>query len=153
MPESHIKKELKLTPEEYMEDRVIYKLDLYGKLGNRHRRFYYISSLVSIICAALVPVLIQSNQQTTAIVLSLVVTIMVSVEKLFHFRQHWRNYDSIESFLRREQLLYQRHAGIYKGKTEEQAAEIFVDRIEDGIKHEREETIEMRTKEVTGNRV
>ena len=32
--------------------------------------------------------------------MSLFVTVLVSAEKLFHFRQHWRNYDSIESYLR-----------------------------------------------------
>lgn len=149
-----INNQLKLTPEEYMEDRVGYKINLYVKLSDRHRWLYYISSLTSIVCAATVPVLIQSEgYKVHAIVLSLIVTVMVSVEKLFQFRQHWRNYDTIESYLRREQLLYQRRAGIYKDKSEEEAAEIFVSRIEDGIKHEREETIEMRTREIDERKV
>ena len=149
MAERKINKELKLTPEEYMEDRVVYKINLYGKLGDRHRWLYYSSSLISIFCAATVPVLIQSEgYKVHAIVLSLIVTVMVSVEKLFQFRQHWRNYDTIESYLRSEQILFQRRAGIYKDKKDEEALEIFVNRIEDGIKHEREETIEMRTKEI-----
>lgn len=148
MVETNLKNQLKLTPEEYMEDRVIYKINLYGKLGDRHRRFYYISSFISILCAALVPVLIQRENDLSAIILSLIVTILVSLEKLFHFRQHWRNYDSVESYLRREQILYQRRADVYKEKSDEEAAELFVRRIEDGIKHERDETIEMRTKEI-----
>lgn len=149
MTEKKTKNQLRLTPEEYMEDRVTYKIVLYGKLGDRHRWFYYISSLISIVCAALVPVLIKSEgYDLYAIILSLIVTILVTVEKLFHFRQHWRNYDSIESYLRREQLLYQRRASIYKGMSDEDAAELFVNRVEDGIKHERDETIEMRTKEI-----
>ncbi|HQU84192.1 MAG TPA: DUF4231 domain-containing protein [Pyrinomonadaceae bacterium] len=144
--------ELKLTSKQYMRERVHYKMKVYGKLSKRHRWLYYISSFTSIVCAAVVPVLIVQTgdcYKFAATVLSLIVTILVSMEKLFHFRQHWRNYDSIESFLRSEQVYFQTRSGVYDKKKPTEAFELFVRRIEDGIKNEREQTIEMRTQEIT----
>lgn len=141
---------LEISPEDYMRERVHYKMTRYGKISRKHRWFYYITSFASIVCAAIVPVLISlgNDFQLPATILSLLVTIFVSVEKLFHFRQHWRNYDSIESFLRSEQLYFQTHSGVYDKKNEKDAFELFVRRIEDAIKNEREQTIEMRTQEI-----
>lgn len=164
--------ELKITRNQYMKERVHYKMKVYGKLGNRHRWLYYITSFTSIVCAAVVPVLIAQKDDKfkfEATVLSLVVTILVSMEKLFHFRQHWRNYDSIESFLRSEQLYFQTRSGVYAEKDDtdkkevkdgkddkdkkdenlQEAFELFVRRIEDAIKNERDQTIEMRTQEIS----
>ncbi|MCM3905692.1 MAG: DUF4231 domain-containing protein [Pyrinomonadaceae bacterium] len=150
MADKNLRLQLKLNPEEYMKDRVSFKIKVYTSLGDRHRWLYYSTSIISIVCAATVPVLIKSTGYLVhATVLSLVVTILVSLEKLFLFRQHWRNYDSIDSYLRREQLYFQTRAGDYKGKGDEDAFDLFVKRIEEGIKSEREETIEMRTREVT----
>lgn len=151
MAEKNLSALTDMTPDQYMKDRIIYKIAVYGKLGKRHRWLYYITSFAAIVCAALVPVLIQnpdnSNAKWAAIILSLLVTVLVSAEKLFHFRQHWRNYDSIESHLRSEQVSYQTRTGFYGGKHEADAFNLLVSRIEEGIKHEREQTIEMRTKE------
>jgi hypothetical protein len=68
---------------------------------------------------------------------------------LFHFREHWRNYDDIAAFLRSEQLHFQTLAGVYKEKAgkPDEAFRLFVRRIEEGIKEERSDTIEMRTRE------
>lgn len=142
---------LEILPEDYMRERVHFKMKVYTKLGDRHRWLYYITSFASIVCAAVVPVLISLGKdfQFHATVLSLLVTIFVSMEKLFHFRQHWRNYDSIESFLRSEQLYFQTKSGVYDKKDEKDAFELFVRRIEDAIKNEREQTIEMRTQEIS----
>lgn len=85
--DSHIKEQLSITPEEYMKDRVVYKIKVYDRLSKQQERLYQTTSLVGIILAASVPVLI--NLQVNSIVptvLSLIVTILVSMEKLFHFR-------------------------------------------------------------------
>ncbi|MCG3156426.1 MAG: hypothetical protein DKINENOH_03050 [bacterium] len=114
---SHIKPQLSITPEEYMMDRLVYKIHVYDRLSKRHELLYKATSLVGIILAASVPVLI--NLQVNSIVptvLSLIVTILVSVEKLFHFREHWRNYDEMAAILRSEQLKFQTRAGEYAPK-------------------------------------
>lgn len=189
---SHIKSKLQITPQEYMQDRVIYKMDVYGKLGRKQKRLYQVTSFLGIVISASVPVLINLNViLIVPTLLSLAVTILVAAEKLFHFREHWRNYDSCASFLRSEQLLFQTKAGIYERKENDEneagvykrkendendagvykreeneendagvyerkendenaAFQLFVRRVEDVIKEERTDTIEMRTSESAG---
>ena len=60
---SNLSELTEMTPDQYMKDRVIYKITLYGILGKRHRWLYYLTSFASIVCAALVPVLIQNPRQ------------------------------------------------------------------------------------------
>jgi|WetSurMetagenome_2_1015567.scaffolds.fasta_scaffold792589_1 hypothetical protein len=148
--DSHIKPQLAISPEDYMKDRVVYKINLYTKKSAQQKFWYQLTSVMAIICAASVPVLINVGIQVLVpTILSLVVTILVSLEKLFHFREHWRNYDAIAAFLRSEQLQFQTLSGVYKEKAAkpEEAFRLFVRRIEEGIKEERNDTIEMRTRE------
>jgi hypothetical protein len=147
---SHIKPHLSLTPEEYMEDRVVYKIKVYDRLSQQHRCRYQVTSLVSIVLAASVPVFINLDfSRLVPTLLSLIVTILVSMEKLFHFREHWRNYDEMAAFLRSEQLQFQTGAGEYKAKDQDndKVFHQFVARIEHAISSERKDTIEMRTQE------
>lgn len=164
----HIKPRLSITQLEYMQDRVIYKMQLYDALADEQKWRYRTTSLISIILAPAVPVLINLGVDTIyPTILSLIVTIMVSVEKLFHFREHWRHYDEMAAFLRSEQLQFQTRAGEYAKRAAPQPAEAgpseaeqkaqpdadgdafqhFVTRIEQAISNERRETIEMRTTE------
>lgn len=148
--ESHIKQDLTISPDDYMRDRVIYKMNVYERLGKHHRVYYLGISLVAIILAAAVPVLI--NLQVDSIIstiISLIVTILISTEKLFHFREHWRNYDEMAAFLRSEQVKFQTRSGEYQPKDmdNDKAFHLFVARIERAISNERNETIEMRTSE------
>ena len=149
--ESHIKPKLKITPEEYMKDRVVYKINVYDELSKQQKRLYQVTSLVGIVLAASVPVIINLDKfdQRVPTVLSLIVTILVSMEKLFHFREHWRNYDEMAAFLRSEQLQFQTRAGEYKERDQDsdKAFDLFVTRIEQAISNERKDTIEMRTTE------
>jgi len=148
--ESHIKPQLSISAEDYMKDRVVYKINLYAKKSAQQKFWYQLTSVLGIICAASVPVLINLGVGVTVpTLLSLVVTILVSLEKVFHFREHWRNYDAIAAFLRSEQLQFQTVSGVYKEKAgkPEEAFRLFVRRIEEGIKEERNDTIEMRTRE------
>lgn len=147
-PDTHIKPDITISPDEYMQDRVIYKINLYDRLGDEQKWLYWGTSLVSIVLAASVPVLINLGVDVIIpTVLSLIVTILVAVEKLFHFREHWRNYDEIAAFLRSEQLLFQTGTGDYKEKEKscELAYQRFVTRVERAICNERADTIEMRT--------
>lgn len=150
----HLQLELQISEEDYMKNRVVFKIKIYDKLSKRHRNRYYLFSVLSIIFAATVPVLINLDLGTVALIvatfLSLAVTILVSLEKLFHFREHWKNYDMMAWVLRREQLYFQTKTGPYdEGKQEKnQAFALFVKNVEEAIKNEREETIEMRTQEM-----
>jgi len=159
--DAHIKPKLAIDPEEYMQDRAIYKMERYARKSMWHKYWYQWTSVAVIVFSASVPVLINLSDNVPVLntftfnilvptLLSLAVTILVSLEKLFHFREHWRNYDAMAAFLRSEQLQFQTHSGAYREKSAkpEDAFRHFVKRIEEGIKEERNDTIAMRTREV-----
>jgi hypothetical protein len=137
--------------QEYLEDRVQFKINLYFKKA-RSYRFYHLSFAVIIaISAAIVPILINLNDsheyfQKLATILSVLVTISVALQEIFRFREHWRNYNFIDTSLRREEMLFSMSSEPYASlKTPEEKQHLFVQRIEDLIEEERKETINMRT--------
>jgi hypothetical protein len=112
--------------------------------------WYLATSLVGIVVAASVPAAINLGfDPVVPTILSLIVTILVSAEKLFHFREHWRNYDEMAAFLRSEQLQFQTGSSDYKDKDQDgdKAFCRLVTRVEQAISSERKDTIEMRTQE------
>jgi hypothetical protein len=135
------------SPEKYIETRVDFKTEVYRKKGDRYRWGYLITASAAAVAAATVPVLINLNGVPPIVptLLSLLVTILVSLEGVFHLREHWKNYDLIKSFLRQESCLFQARAGAYRNKTPHEAFVLLVERVEDGIAKERSQTIEMRT--------
>ncbi len=145
---SHIKPDLRIEPNQYMQDRVIYKLKEYVRASNRHKWWYRATSAVAIVFAAAVPILINTSvPEIYPTVLSFIVTVLVSLEKLFRFREHWRNYDAIAAQLRKEQLNFQTRSGPYQTGDETAAFNLFVKNVEERIQNERNETIGMRTNE------
>ena len=136
-----------------MEERVKFKINLYFCKAREKRRWHYLLSCIVAVGAALVPVLINMEKDNDdidyiiiATIISLIVTIGVAIQQIFHFREHWRNYDLIDSNIRNEEMLYSMSAGPYDKITDEaQKNKLFVERIEELIKTERSETINMRT--------
>jgi Protein of unknown function (DUF4231) len=93
----------------YFEDRLKYKIKLYEQKGKKTKWLFWLTTSISMICAAIVPALINQKGDCCtliATVLSLVVTIMVGFQGIFHPREHWRNYDMISATLRREEMLF-----------------------------------------------
>lgn len=135
------------TPEEYLRTRVDFKTEAYRVKGNRYRWGYQIMACTSAIAAASVPVLInwKGVDPLYPTLLSLLVTILVGMEGILHFREHWKNYDLMKSFLRQEACLFEAGAGVYRQKSAADAFVLLVERVEDAIAKERAQTIEMRT--------
>jgi hypothetical protein len=105
----------------------------------------------SAVAAATVPVLINVKDVPSIYptVLSLLVTSLVGLEGILHFREHWKNYDLMKSFLRQEACMFQAGAGAYRGKTSPEAFVLLVERVEEEISKERAQTIQMRTARTT----
>jgi len=134
------------NPEQYLETRVDFKTEAYRRKGERYRWTYLITTTIAAMSAATVPVLINLDVPKLApTLLSLLVTILVSVEGIFHLREHWKNYDLMKSFLRQEACLFEAKGGAYRNKQPHEAFILLVERVEDGIAKERAQTIEMRT--------
>jgi hypothetical protein len=134
------------SPEDYIRTRVDFKTEAYRIKGERYRWGYLAMACTSMVAAATVPVLINLDiSKTYPTLLSLLVTILVGLEGILHFREHWKNYDLMKSFLRQESCLFQAGAGSYRGKTPHEAFLLLVERIEEEIAKERAQTIQMRT--------
>lgn len=135
------------SPEEYLATRLDFKTNVYTRKGDRYRWSYLSMTAVAAIAGAAVPVLInlQNVPSLVPTLLSLLVTVLVTLEGVFHFREHWKNYDLMKSFLRQESCLYQASAGPYRNKPADEAFMLLVERVEDAIAKERAQTIEMRT--------
>jgi hypothetical protein len=93
---------------EYLKTRVDFKTDAYTRKGERYRWGYLITTTTAAIAAATVPVLINLDNVSPIVptLLSLLVTILVSIEGIFHLREHWKNYDLMKSFLRQEACMF-----------------------------------------------
>ncbi len=140
---------LKRTPEDYIKERVQYKINEYVKKGFRYRIAYRVLASIAAIGAALVPALINIPDLRTIYptMASMAVAVAVALEGVFHTREHWRNYDMISAFLREEEMRFSTRAEPYaREQSEDQSFKTFVDRIEDAIAKERAETIVQRTK-------
>jgi len=135
------------TPEEYLQTRVDFKTEAYRAKGSRYRWGYLTMACTSAIAAATVPVLINLKEIPSIYptLLSLLVTVLVGLEGILHFREHWKNYDLMKSFLRQEACLFQAGAGAYRNKAAADAFKLLVERVEEEISKERAQTIQMRT--------
>jgi hypothetical protein len=134
------------TPEDYLRTRVDFKTEAYRQKCARYRFGYLTMACLSAIAAAAVPVLINLDvDKIYPTLLSLLVTVIVGLEGILHFREHWKNYDLMKSFLRQEACLFEAGAGSYKGKTPDEAFVLLVERVEEEIAKERAQTINMRT--------
>jgi uncharacterized protein DUF4231 len=140
----------------YILDRVQDKINIYYKKAHQNRFFHLFLSVLIAICAAVVPVLINLDVgfHNLATLLSVLVTIAVALQEIFRFREHWRNYNLIETSLRREEMLFSMSAGDYaKLKKPGKRLDWFVQRVEGLIEEERKETINMRTNANSVNEV
>lgn len=139
------------TSEVYIKTRVHHKTETYNNKAIFYKECYLTCATLMTISAALVPVTINFAEVPKIVptLLSLLVTVLVGVEGIFHFREHWKNYDLIKSFLRQEALMFQAGAGVYRDKTEREQFLLVVERVEDAIAKERTQTIEMRTAKAT----
>lgn len=134
--------------DKYFKDRLENKINVYKELGNKYKWIYWITASISMICAALVPVLINyEGLELWATILSLIVTILVGLQGVIHPREHWRNYDTISANLRKEEMLFSTKTDDYKGEIDEERFQLLVKRVEELITQERKETIIMRTSE------
>lgn len=146
-----IKSKTERNIQEYIEDRVQFKINLYFKKARRYRFYHLFFAVIIAVSAAIVPVLINLKDdyqyvQKLATILSILVTISVALQEIFRFREHWRNYNLIDTSLRREEMLFSMSSEPYASlKTLKGKQDLFVERIEGLIEEERKETINMRT--------
>lgn len=130
---------------EYFKDRVERKILRYEQKAKGFKWLYWTLAVVGAVCAAIVPAIIH-EEPVAATAVSLVVTIVVALQGIFHPREHWRNYDLITSALRQEEMLFSTSTGDYATQPDPaKRFKLLVQRVEALIAKERAETITMRT--------
>ena len=75
----------------------------------------------------------------------MIVVLLVSLERVFHYREQWANYRSTEQFLRKEYFLFTTKKGLYADKKKEDAYRLFVERVEGSIEAENASTLQVLT--------
>lgn len=138
----------RLTPEEYVDERLNPEISYYNKSATRSKQRYLQMRAITVVGGALVPVLVNINVPylnilTTAI--SLVVVLFVSLETVYRYREQWTNYRTAEQNLRNEYFIFTSQAGPYSGLDEAAAFAIFVNRIEQAIEAESTSTLRVMT--------
>lgn len=137
--------------ESYLQDRVQYKINVYECVARRYKWIYRIMASIGAIGAAAVPVIINMEYEISkdiATLISLAVAIIIALDKIYLPREHWRTYTLISAYLREEEMRYSTGSAPYTALKVKNAAFLhFVERVENAIHNEREETILMRTEE------
>lgn len=129
----------------YVNERITQYASWYDKKAVRSKSLYFRMRTVSVVGAAVVPVLVNldfAHVKTLATLLSLIVVLSVSLESVFHFGDQWKNYRSSEQFLNRELFLFRTREGTYREIPDERAAFVLlVERIENAIATENAATL------------
>jgi len=123
------------NPEEYLLSRVEQLTGAYRTKANVYRWCYLTLATTSAIAAATVPLLICLKEVPTIypIMLSLIVNVLIAIEGIFHWREQWKSYDRMKSFLHQESCLFQSGSGAYRAKSLPDAFMLFVERVEEEI--------------------
>jgi Protein of unknown function (DUF4231) len=137
-----------MQADEYVQQRVMQFSEWYDKKAVSAKSAYLRSRTTSVVGALLVPIAANlsfagyDTYKTGVItVLSLLVSISVALDGVYHFGDQWKNYRSTEQFLSRERFLFQTGEGPYRGMAAEDAFLLFVERCEGQIASENSATL------------
>lgn len=136
----------KMPAEEYIKVRVEQFQGWYDKKAVKAKAAYFRVRITAGVGALIVPVaanLIPSPDiaRYTTTGLSLIVSVAVGLDGIFHFGDQWKNYRSTEQFLAREKVTFQTGEGAYKGHDYDQAFALLVERCESQIAAENSATL------------
>ena len=136
-----------MTAEEYILQRVNQFQDWYDKKAVAAKNWYFRIRVTAVVGSVLVPVTTNAIPQfpdwsrglTTG--LSLLVSLAVALDSVYHYGDQWKNYRSTEQFLSREKFLFQTGEGLYKDMEADKAFVLLVKRCEDQIAAENSATL------------
>jgi Protein of unknown function (DUF4231) len=143
-----------MTPEQYINDRVLFKIKLYYLLGKRDKLWYNLIAIFTIISGLLVPLFLNLDfkfSKEYATVLTLITGGLISLETVvFNFKEKFKSYKKTEDQLTNELILFQTMTEPYniQSPTDDNSAlfRLFVSRVESTILKERDETVEKMTR-------
>jgi hypothetical protein len=136
-----------MSAEEYLAQRVDQFQGWYDKKAVGAKAWYLRIRVIAVVGAVLVPVAANAIPQfpdatrylTTGI--SLIVSLAIALDSVYHYADQWKNYRSTEQFLSREKFLFQTGEGPYKDQEPEAAFVLLVERCEGQIAAENSATL------------
>jgi hypothetical protein len=136
-----------MSAEEYIAHRVDQFREWYdGKAVYAKNRYLRIR-VIAVAGAVLVPVVANAIPEHpdltrySTTILSLIVSLAVALDSVFHFGDQWKNYRSTEQFLSREKFLFSTGDGPYKEMDPAKAFMLLVERCEAQISAENSATL------------
>jgi hypothetical protein len=107
-----------MQAEEYIKQRVDQFIGWYDKKAVKMKGAYLKIRTLAVVGALLVPVAANLTVQgyepyktAATTIISLLVSIVVALDSVYHFGDQWRNYRSTEQLLSREEVLFQTGEG------------------------------------------
>jgi len=133
----------------YANERISFNIKRYRAKSQMCRDTYLYTNLTGIILSAAVPIFINLDLcKLYPTIISFLVVALVTFEKVFHFRDRWKNYQTTEEALRREQYLAETNSAHYSKLSNEDKFNLLVATVESIIQKERESTIVVRSAEL-----
>ncbi len=137
-----------MKADEYVDQRVNQFVGWYDRKAVKAKAAYLRIRTIAVVGALVVPVAAnldfswyQAHRTIVTTLISLLVSIAVALDSVYHFADQWRNYRSTEQFLSREKFPFQTGEGPYKETNEEEAFLLFVERCEAQIASENSATL------------
>jgi hypothetical protein len=137
-----------MKADDYIQQRVNQFAGWYDKKAVAAKSAYLRLRTLAVVGALIVPIVANLNfagyesYKTPVItLLSLMVSISVALDGVYHFGDQWKNYRSTEQFLTRESVLFQTGEGPYKSMVNDDAFLLFVERCEGQIASENSATL------------
>nr|WSW59706.1 DUF4231 domain-containing protein [Streptomyces sp. NBC_00998] len=137
-----------VAAQRYVETRLCQYQAWYDRKAVRSKAVHVRMRTLSVVAGALVPVLVNLDvpfSRVAATVLSLLVVVSVSLESVYHHREHWKNYRSTEQLLGHERIYFETGVGPYAGLSEADAFTVLVSRVERAIANENSATLNVMT--------
>jgi len=143
-----------ITPEEYINDRVLFKIKLYYYFGKKSKGWYNLIAILSIVSGLLVPLFLGLDVKYAkyyATFFTLFAGGLISLEAaVFNFKEKFKSYKKTEDQLTNELILFQTNTEPYSFNLpiEDNNAmfRLFVSRVESIILKERDDTVEKMTR-------
>ncbi len=142
----------RMTAAEYLQQRLESQRNWYSGKARSCKRAYQVTQLITVILAALVPVVTVVVSQEgaarwwwVATSLGLVVGLLASIEGVIHWREQWKNYRHTDQYLERETMYFRMRAGVYSSLDDTAALRELVERCETAISSENAATLNNMT--------
>ena len=125
---------MRMTPEEYLKDRVEQQINWYDRKSVSSKKWFYFLQIIVLVMSAAVPVvsIFSIVFENTWIricigILGAIVTISTGIISICQFRKNWIEYRTTAESLKREKFMFKTKTGFY---SESDAFPLLVERIE-----------------------